>query len=342
MGKKRSRAELNRLNDEKRGVVIPIALSSEDVGKVCVICGGPILPITTPGNVPLKYCSPTCAAKASDAEVRAYKQILVKSKSEHKAFCAYCGNEFMKMHAKHEWCSTDCTHRARNAKTRELRRAEKVVALAEAPIGVCKQCGGYFNRVERSAGGAVGSRQGSGMEFCSDNCATKWRHLHPERTTDEDMLRNIASELAMNEVLKLGNTTQSIADKFGVPFNTVADVALSKDYIEASRHFARLLAANVQRTVMSNLIGLANMHIHKDEKDVGKKLAVKAEVNKFLATRIFDGAPEVTDENRDKPSAITIVYNLTPDAASKSEEFVYLDEDSDNVIEVEPETGDVI
>jgi hypothetical protein len=248
----------------------------------------------------------------------------------------------MKMHAKHEWCSTDCTHRARNAKTRELRRAEKVVALAEAPIGVCKQCGGYFNRVERSAGGAVGSRQGSGMEFCSDNCATKWRHLHPERTTDEDMLRNIASELAMNEVLKLGNTTQSIADKFGVPFNTVADVALSKDYIEASRHFARLLAANVQRTVMSNLIGLANMHIHKDEKDVGKKLAVKAEVNKFLATRIFDGAPEVTDENRDKPSAITIVYNLTPDAASKSEEFVYLDEDSDNVIEVEPETGDVI
>jgi hypothetical protein len=100
---------------------------------------------------------------------------------------------------------------------------------------------------------------------------------------------------------------------------------MSEAYVEAARHFARILVAEVQGKVVSNLLSLADMEIGEDEKDVGKKLAVKADVNKFLATRFFEKSGQQTDD-ADRPAPITIVYNMTPDAPQEAEaDLVYID-----------------
>jgi hypothetical protein len=210
------------------------------------------------------------------------------------------------------------TSLAKKSATRKATKTTESLAIREERVGVCKQCGAFFDihkKIPRK-------------EFCSPECGDRWYQSHSPDNVEEGARKDIAAELALNQVLGIGRSIEEMANMFGVTNHTIIAIGRSREYIESSRHFARLLAANVQGKVLANLIEIANMSIDKDERDCGKKLMVKADVNKFLATRIFETATNMDEGSGSgsKSAPITIIYQLTPDNAPEIEDdFVYVD-----------------
>jgi hypothetical protein len=285
-------------------------------GKTCVICGGPIMPLAVPGDAPLKYCSVKCAAAGGEA--LAYRKLVEATDDGLASYCEYCGKAYTQKNYAHRYCSKVCATRGRVAKN-EHKRAERLNS-DDDKVRVCKQCGAFFE-IKQPA-----------QEFCSDKCRVKWNDMHTLLSIDEGLTKEIAAEIAMNTIFESGHSAQLIADKFGVSSDAVQRIAMSKEYIEYSRHFARLLAAQVQGKTVKNLIDLANMDIDPNEKDIGKKLAVKADANKFLMTRLFESAyyDKVLDNGENKAAPITIVYQMAPDSLQDAEaNLVYIDDDDE-------------
>jgi hypothetical protein len=308
-GRRKKKVEEPSAAPEIAEIIETLSKAQPD-GKTCILCGGPIMPLETANGEILKYCSQHCASVAN--EWIEYKRIMRETKDGVSAYCEYCGKEYVKKNYGHRHCSYECQRRANAVASQK--RCEEKRAESDEHVRVCKQCGAFFDaRTDRG-------------EFCGLNCSRKWSESHTAVGTEENR-KEIAAELALNKVLETGKTHGEIAEQFGVSADAIRRVSYSKEYIDSTRHFARLLAANVQGQTMKNLLGIANMEIDPDDKDVGKKLAVKSDANKFLLTRIFESAHEDAGSAGNKSAPITIIYQMTPDSPQGIEEnLVYIDE----------------